>query len=229
MQRALCLSGDRADLSRLTLLTTLNDVALSILVDAAVRCHVAESRKAVSRLGNAMRTRNLAVPLPLRRRRRQPLPRRGHRAGARHGLRARPRPILRTMTPPPAPRRADPPRRRRRPRNTKHAIPRTRRRRPPARPRGVRRPCRRLRRRNRPNHLDGAIEHATLPGEGVVIQDFGRLRLPASADGTLGFTFVAGRDSSRHEDMDGNHRRRGRPAGHHDALIDGLGVCEALA
>ena len=56
--------------------------------------------------------------------------------------------------------------------------------------------------------LDGAIVHATLPGQGVVIQDVGRLRFTVSADGTLDFSFVAG---------------------HHDALIDGRGVCEALA
>jgi hypothetical protein len=56
--------------------------------------------------------------------------------------------------------------------------------------------------------LDGAIEHATLPGEGVVIQDVGRLRFSGSADGTLDFTFVAG---------------------HHDALIGDRTVCDALA
>jgi hypothetical protein len=56
--------------------------------------------------------------------------------------------------------------------------------------------------------LDGAIVHATLPGEGVVIQDVGRLRFSVSADGTLDFTFVAG---------------------HHDALIGDRTVCDALA
>jgi len=56
--------------------------------------------------------------------------------------------------------------------------------------------------------LDGAIVHATLPGEGVVIQDVGRLRSTVSADGTLDFTFVAG---------------------HHDALIGDQTLCDALA
>ena len=56
--------------------------------------------------------------------------------------------------------------------------------------------------------LDGAIEHATLPGEGVVIKDVGRLRFSVSADGTLDFTFVAG---------------------HHDALIGDRTICDALA
>ena len=46
-----------------------------------------------------------------------------------------------------------------------------------------------------------------LVGQGVVLQDIGRLRFGFNADGTLDFTFVAG---------------------HHDALIGG-GICEALA
>jgi hypothetical protein len=56
--------------------------------------------------------------------------------------------------------------------------------------------------------LDGAIVHATLPGEGVVIQDVGRLRFSVSPDGALDFAFVAG---------------------HHDALIRDRTVCDALA
>ena len=56
--------------------------------------------------------------------------------------------------------------------------------------------------------LAGAIVHATLPGEGVVIQDVGRLRFSVSADGALDFTFVAGP---------------------HDALIGDRTVCDALA
>jgi hypothetical protein len=56
--------------------------------------------------------------------------------------------------------------------------------------------------------LDGAIVRATLPGEGIVLHDIGRLRFGFEADGTLDFTFAAG---------------------HHDALIGGRDVCEALA
>lgn len=56
--------------------------------------------------------------------------------------------------------------------------------------------------------LDGAIERANLPGQGIVLHDVGRLRFGFNADGTLDFTFVAG---------------------HQDALIGGRGVCEALA
>jgi hypothetical protein len=56
--------------------------------------------------------------------------------------------------------------------------------------------------------LDGAIVRANLPGQGIVLHDIGRLRFGFEADGTLDFTFVAGR---------------------HDALIGGLDVCYALA
>ena len=56
--------------------------------------------------------------------------------------------------------------------------------------------------------LDGAIERANLAGEGIVLQDIGRLRFSTAPDGTLDFTFVAG---------------------HHDALIGGRDVCDALA
>ena len=56
--------------------------------------------------------------------------------------------------------------------------------------------------------LDGAIERANLPGQGIVIHDIGRLRFGFNPDGSLDFTFVAG---------------------HQDALIGGRGVCEALA
>ena len=56
--------------------------------------------------------------------------------------------------------------------------------------------------------LDGAIERANLPGEGIVLHDVGRLRFGFAPDGTLDFTFVAG---------------------HHDALIGGQTVCDAVA
>jgi hypothetical protein len=56
--------------------------------------------------------------------------------------------------------------------------------------------------------LDGAIVRATLPGQGIVLHDIGRLRFGVAADGTLDFHFVAG---------------------HHDALIGGRTVCDALA
>ena len=56
--------------------------------------------------------------------------------------------------------------------------------------------------------LDGAIVHMTRRGDGVVIQDVGRLRFTVAADDTLDFTFVAG---------------------HHDALIGDRTVCDALA
>ena len=56
--------------------------------------------------------------------------------------------------------------------------------------------------------LDGAIERANLPGQGIVLHDIGRLRFGFEPDGTLDFTFVAG---------------------HHDALIGGRTVCDALA
>ena len=56
--------------------------------------------------------------------------------------------------------------------------------------------------------LDGVIERANLPGEGIVHHDIGRLRFGFAADGTLEFDFVAG---------------------HHDAFIDGHTLCDALA
>lgn len=56
--------------------------------------------------------------------------------------------------------------------------------------------------------LDGAIVRANLPGQGIVLQDIGRLRFGFESDGALDFTFVAG---------------------HHDALIGGRTVCDALA